>query len=196
MKIEEAVQGINDIVSKSLPRHFVNGQNSLMWNCQILGACEQVYSTEDKVVRIHDTQGNFVVEDDRFDLQICHLIEKASIENYAQLQNVSLPTYRFDAVIIGCSKYANVGRYLADYVSKIDYVDLKSYSDDAMKLFPMYWRTNMKKVGQNPDKYVFAIYYNFRATNNDRKYFFEQWLTPEQIDNSINYEEIRFKTNI
>jgi hypothetical protein len=191
MRLEEVIQNINNAITEALPRDF----SGLMWNCQILTECEQVYDSNDKTNRVHDKQGNFIVEDDRFDLQLFHLIDKGKASNYEAIQEHSLPTYKFEGVLVGVSNKPNVGRYLNDFIAKVDKVDLVSYSEESTMILQRYWGNN-KKLGQNPDKYAFVVNYIIRATNNDRKYFFDMWLSDEQKSNSINYIETCFETNI
>jgi hypothetical protein len=160
--IHNYIKLVNDSLAEALPKRC--GVN--IWNAQLNGLGKIVWSENDSQRFLHDQNQVFIVRDDRFDLQTCHVVDrvrKSNIESNTPIYTVECSWVgigtTLTAGLLAVSIFDELGQYNI-YVSEID--------NNTERNLSSYWGIDKTLFGQNPDYNAWKISYHYTLSRLDQ----------------------------
>jgi len=161
--IHHHIQTLNSTLTGLLPTRC----DEPVWNADIHGLGKMVWSNADSNRMMHDQANNFIVRDDKYDLQTCHTIDRIRKQK-VEIGNISVYTIECSWLGIGTTKTA--GLLAMSVFEQIEGFNIQAtdFDNNTERVLSAYWGVNRDKWGQNPEYNAWRISYNYTLPSLDR----------------------------
>lgn len=162
--IHKHIQVINQELMDILPKKC--GED--IWKYHFSGLGKMVWHENDSIRRIHDQKDEFIVRDDDFDLQTCHLIDRIRKTKADQLVNV--PIYTVECSWVGVGTKLASGLMAMSVFEQLEWLGIyaSDLDNNTERILSSYWGIDRDKFGQNPEYHAWRISYNYTLPVLDR----------------------------
>ncbi|GGH42943.1 hypothetical protein GCM10007423_39950 [Dyadobacter endophyticus] len=160
--IHHHVSTINASLACHVPRKC--GEN--VWDCQINGLGKLVWSSQDKGVRIHDQSDEWIVRDDKFHLQTCHIVDRVRKTR----ADFNIPVYTVECSLVGVGKTKTGGLLAFSVFESLESSNIyaSEFDNNTERVLTSYWGIKREDFGQNPEYNAFRIAYSYTLPTLDR----------------------------
>ncbi len=162
--INHKIQTINEKLAESLPTEC----GDPVWSTKLHGLGKLVWSSQDKGMRVHDQSDEWIVQDDKFHLQTCHLIDrvrKAKVE-----VGINVPVYTVECSLIGIGTTKTAGLLAMSVFEELECLNIyaSEFDNNTERILTSYWGITRGDFGQNPAYNAFRIAYSYTLPSLDR----------------------------
>lgn len=163
--IHYLIATINDTLSGVLPRQC----DQTVWKCQLNGLGKLVWSTSDSVRYMHDQGRSFIVREDQYDLQMCHLVDR--IRKQKVEFGINVPVYTVECSWLGVGFPKTAGLLAMSVFEELESYNISAtdFDNNTERILSSYWGINQEKFGHNPEYNAFRISYSYTLPSLDRE---------------------------
>lgn len=163
--ISHRIQAINDTIAGLFPAQC----GGPVWNTQLLGLGKLVWSSQDKALRIHNQDDEWIVRDDQFHLQTVHLVErvrKTKVET-----GINVPVYTIECSLVGVGKTKTGGLLVMSAFEDLEHLNISAsdLDNNTERILTSFWGIDREVFGQNPEYNAFRISYSYTLPTLDRE---------------------------
>jgi hypothetical protein len=162
--IHHHIQHINATFLDLLPKQC--GDN--VWRHQLNELGKLTWSTEDKARYMHDQDKNFIVRDDSFDLQCCHLVDR--IRKQKVEIGINNAVYTVECLWLGIGTKLTAGLVAMSVFEQLEHYNIAAsdFDNNTERILSAYWGIDRETFGQNPDYNAWRISYSYTLPTLDR----------------------------
>jgi hypothetical protein len=163
--INHRIQHINATFLDLLPRQC----GELVWRVQLNELGKLVWSTEDKNRYMHDQDRSFIVREDEFDLQTCHLVERVRKQKVES--GINVPVYTVECSWLGVGTTLTAGLLAMSVFEDLEHYNISAsdLNTNTEQILSAYWGIDRDTFGQNPQYNAFRISYSYTLPTLDRE---------------------------
>ncbi|MFC0183374.1 hypothetical protein SAMN04515674_105326 [Pseudarcicella hirudinis] len=156
MNTEQIILQINQSIINRLP---VIGCDPTTWNVQANGLLKFVWNSADKQNMLRLDSGDWLVRDDNFDLQFCHLIESGIANNETDFQAEKRVHLEKSCILVGVCKTKLFEEQVIRVFQNIENTQVESFSTSTQELLRKYWIVDSRTSSLGFNDWAFAIKY-------------------------------------
>lgn len=162
--INHKIDSINNLLSIIIPKRCGDD----VWRVQLNGLGKLVYSSPDKALRMHDQNNEWIVRDDNFDLQVCHLVDR--IRKTKVEFGINVPVYTVECSLLGVGTTLTAGLLAMSAFEELEYMNISAsdLDNNTERILSAYWGIDRNAFGQNPEYNAFRIAYSYTMPALDR----------------------------
>jgi hypothetical protein len=162
--IHKHIETLNDALSSQLPARC----GDPVWKSQINGLGKIVFSAQDGTRHLHDQVNEFIVRDDSFHLQTCHLVDRIRKTKVQTGFNVSV--YTVECSWLGIGTTLTAGLLAMSVFEQLESFNISAtdFDNNTDRILSSYWGINRDGLGQNPEYNAWRIAYNFTLPSLNR----------------------------
>lgn len=139
-----------------------------VWKCQLNELGKLIYSSQDKSMRMHDQNNEWIVRDDRFNLQVCHLVDR--IRKTKVEFGINVPVYTVECSLLGVGTTLTAGLLAMSAFEELECLNISAsdLDNNTERILSAYWGIDRNAFGQNPEYNAFRISYSYTLPSLDR----------------------------
>lgn len=163
--MSQVVELINDGYSKIMPKKCGDD----LWKVQLNGLGKLVWSSADSIRYMHDQGRSFIVREDQYDLQMCHLVDR--IRKQKVEFGINVPVYTVECSWLGVGFPKTAGLLAMSVFEELESnnISASDFDNNTERILTSYWGINQQKFGHNPEYNAFRISYSYTLPTLDRE---------------------------
>ncbi|MCF2487457.1 hypothetical protein [Dyadobacter sp. CY347] len=140
-----------------------------VWRHQLNGLGKLVWSTADSVRYMHDQDRSFIVREDQYDLQMCHLVDR--IRKQKIEFGINVPVYTVECSWLGVGFPKTAGMLAMSVFEQLESNNISAtdFDNNTERILSSYWGVNQEKFGHNPEYNAFRISYSYTLPTLNRE---------------------------
>lgn len=162
--ISHRIETINDLLFRALPTQCGN----MVWTTQLAGLGKLIWSDQDKGQRMHDQGTAWIVRADKYDLQICHLVDR--VRKTKVEVGINVPIYTVECSLLGVGTTKTAGLLVMSVFEELECLNISAsdFDNNTERILSSYWGIDRNVFGQNPAYNAFRISYSYTLPTLDR----------------------------
>lgn len=162
--ISTKINEINEAIKAAMPENC----DGDVWKTQINGLVKMVWSENDKTRFQHDQVNDFIVRDDRLDLQTSHIVDR--IRKISADTAFDVNTYIVECIVLGVTNKQTAGLITFSAFNGLEYANINatSFDNNTERILAAYWGVDRAKFGHDPQLNAFTISYNYTISKLDK----------------------------
>jgi hypothetical protein len=163
--VHQNINVINNLLASILPKRC--GKD--VWRVQLNDLGKLVWSDADKNRFMHDQANSFIVREDEFDLQTCHLVER--IRKQKVESGINNAVYTVECSWLGIGATLTAGLLAMSIFEQLESYNISAsdFNNNTEQILSAYWGINRDTFGQNPQWNAWRISYSYTLPTLNRE---------------------------